>query len=79
MLAELLGSLSSWHTLPVAAVCYARGSVVVRVSHRAWEASSEQGVSMGMRYEMALLGVEERSLVDSRQMIVAMLGLHTDR
>lgn len=34
---------------------------------------------MGMRYEMALLGVEERSLVDSRQMIVAMLGLHTDR
>jgi hypothetical protein len=36
-------------------------------------------VSLGMRYEMARLGVEERTLVGSRRKIVAMLELHIDR
>ena len=34
---------------------------------------------MGMRYEKAPLGAVERTLVDLRRKIVAMLGLHIDQ
>ena len=36
-------------------------------------------MSLGMRYVMARLGAEERTLVGLRRKIVAMLELHIDR
>jgi hypothetical protein len=82
MLAGLPGNLQSWRILPVVAVCSARCNVDVRVQdpvHHAWEANTAQGVLLDMRYETARPGVEERSLVGSRRMIVAMLGWHIDQ